>query len=180
MRIVTSVFILIMLAMPVTVVAVEPVNEAHAMVYYQFSPGAKKSAASKHSFGFRMDRATYQPGQMIEYRNLLARPAAIDLRFNQQGMESFTISGIDYLQKFRLHRASEEGGEDVAMEEESAVEGEEAMAEDAAAETEKKPGVAKKVITDVGEAMDTVLLDAPKGVLIGVGIAIVLAAGVGG
>jgi len=160
--------------LPVQTIALEPVTEPHAMFYYQISLGgdAKKP---RHIFGFRMDKASYQPGQMIDYHALTQNPAAMDFRFNHQGAEAIRMSGVDYLKMYRVHKADGEA----TVVEERMDEGGEVMDESIgeAAEEKKTGNVATKVISDIGATVGAALEAAPTGFLIGGAILVVLLAG---
>ena len=89
--------------------AAEPTIEPHAMVYYQIPLGVSGYDNKKHSFGFREDRFISQPGQNIDYQKLMKQPAVFDFKMGHQGVQALTISGIDYLQRIRVHNANQEG-----------------------------------------------------------------------
>ncbi len=184
MRIQMVLLALLTFTWPTLSQAFEPVNEVHAMLYYQISfggkHGAKQTGSHRHGFGLRLDKASYQPGQMIEQYALFNKPAVVDLRFSHQGAESFTVAGMDYLNLYRRHNASEAGvseedGKIAAATGDATAEEEEGTEDDEG----RKPNPAAKFARDFADTLGGVLDRAPKGVIIGVGIAVGLLAGVG-
>ena len=151
---------------PVQGMAMEPINEAHAMIYYKIPFSAAKTQENRPSFGFRMDHTSYQRGGMIEYKELMNKTAAFDFRMGNEGVQGVYFSGVDYLQKYRLHRAAEDEGSDM----ESGMEEAE----------EKEPGTLTKIGTDVGNTVEDIIAVVPLGFLIGGAIALVLVTGAGG
>ena len=160
-------FIFILSLTPVSSMALEPVNEAHAMFYYQVPLGGAKPEQKKHSFGFRMDHTSYQHGEMIQYHNVMKKPAAFDFKMGHDGVEGMYVAGVDYLAQYRLKRAAEdESGDSENVE----------MAE----EEDKGPNAVEKVASDVGNTIEDIYHTIPLGFMIGGIVAIVLVAGVGG
>lgn len=92
--------------MPLQSMALEPVNEAHAMFYYQVPFSANKPEEKKHSFGFRMDHASFEQGDMIQYNQLMTKTAAFDFKLGHKGVESMSFGGVDYLKLYRLNKAA--------------------------------------------------------------------------
>lgn len=166
--------------------ALEPVMEPHAMVYYQVSFDGEKSKASRPVFGFRVDRVSFSPGGMIEYRQLLKEPAMFDFRVGNKGVEGIYISGVDYLRQYRsIYRADEEsGGETEGDTKETAkagTEGDTNETAEAGAE-EKKTGELKqppKIVRDIGNTINAGMEAAPAGVLMGLALGVALLAGTG-
>jgi hypothetical protein len=162
-----SVLCLILLV-PVKSMALEPVNEAHAMFYYQVPFSASKSEQKKHSFGFRMDHTSYKHGEMIRYQQLMNKTAAFDFKMGREGVQGVYVSGVDYLQLYRLARAAEgENGEEDA---------------EASAESDEngKPNPVTKVAGDIGETIDEIMDIIPLGFIIGGAVGVVLITGAGG
>lgn len=164
--------------------ALEPVVEPHAMVYYQVSFDGEKSRDTRPVFGFRVDRASFSPGGMIEYRQLLGQPAVFDFRMGNRGIEAIYISGIDYLQQYRnIYRADEEaGGGTEGDSKEPAKAGTEGDTnETAKAGTEEKPNgelkQAPKIVRDIGNTINAGMEAAPAGVLMGLALGAALLAG---
>ncbi|NKB36083.1 MAG: hypothetical protein GKR93_02790 [Gammaproteobacteria bacterium] len=155
----------LILLIPIQSMALEPVNEAHAMFYYQIPFSTAKVAEKKHSFGFRMDHTSYQNGGMIEYQKLMKKTAAFDFKMGHEGVEGMYVSGVDFLQRYRLARAAE-GEEEMAMDDEMATKPE-----------TKKPSAISKVGTDVGNTIDDLISIVPLGFAIGGAVAIVLVTG---
>ena len=154
--------------------AVEPVVEPHAMVYYQVSFGGGKTQDRHSAFGFRMDRASFSPGGMIEYQQLVKQPAMFDFRLGKQGIEGVYISGIDYLQQYRIYRAGEEeAGAEPEAETDVMVEGKPEE------EQTGKPRKAPKIIRDIGNTIEAGMETAPTGVLIGLALGAALLIGAG-
>jgi hypothetical protein len=154
----------IVLLLPVKSIALEPVNEAHAMIYYQVPFSANKSEQKKHSFGFRMDHTSYNPGEMIQYSKMVKKTAAFDFKMGHEGVQGMYVSGVDYLQLYRLRKAAEdEGGEEVVD-----------------ADSESKSNPVTEVAGNIGETIDEIMDIVPLGFLIGGAIGVVLMTGAGG
>ncbi len=151
---------------PVQSMAVEPINETHAMIYYKIPFSGAKKPENRPSFGFRMDHTSYQRGEMIEYKDLMNKTAAFDFRMGSEGVQGVYVSGVDFLQRYRLHRQAE--GDAGEMEESME------KAED------KEPGTLTKVGTDIGNTIEDFAAVVPLGFMIGGAIALVLVTGVGG
>ena len=156
-----SILCLIILV-PVKSMALEPVNEAHAMFYYQVPFSATKTEQKKHSFGFRMDHTSYEHGEMIQYQQLMNKTAAFDFKMGRDGVQGVYVSGVDYLQRFRLNKAAED---------------DEAEAGTESGDTES---AASKIGGDVTNTVDELFEIIPLGFWIGGAVAIVLVTGVGG
>lgn len=137
--------------------------EPHAMLYYQISldGGVRDSG---HSFGLRLDQTVVEEGQMIEFQQLMKRPGLLDLRFSHGGLQSLSIAGVDYAGWYRVQRAEEEAA--------GSAESGAAAGTGEAAETGAQPPEEEKL------TIGGVLEKTPVGVLIGVGLGIVLIAGI--
>jgi hypothetical protein len=156
MRTILFSIVSLIILLPVQSMALEPVNESHAMFYYQVPFSANKVAEKKHSFGFRMDNTSYQHGEMIRYQDLMKKIAAFDFKFGHEGVEGVYVSGVDYLQRYRLLRAD---GEDAGDE----------------AETSKDSG--SRLGKDVHESLVDLVETVPLGFVIGGIIGVVLLTG---
>jgi hypothetical protein len=165
MRIKLISILCLIILVPVKSIALEPVSEAHAMIYYQIPFSASKKVEKKHSFGFRMDHTSYEPGEMIEYQKLMTKTAAFDFKMGWEGVQGMYVSGVDYLQLYRLNRAAEDEGEDAEVESD---------------DSDKSPGIAAKVGSDIANTVDELIEIVPLGFAIGGIIAIVLVTGAGG
>ena len=161
-------FLSLLMLLPLNAQALEPVNEAHAMFYYQVPFSASKVSEKKHSFGFRMDHTSYERGGMIEFQQLMKKTAAFDFKMRHDGVDGMYVSGVDFLQKYRLLRAAE-GEEDMSMDEDMAEKPE-----------VKQPSTISKVGTDIGNTVEDLVSIVPLGFMIGGAIAIVLVSGAGG
>ncbi len=150
----------LVLLLPVQSMALEPVNEAHAMFYYQVPFSVNKVEQKKHSFGFRMDRTSYEHGGMIQYQQLMNNTAVFDFKMGHQGVQGLYVSGVDYLQRYRLSRAAE----DEQSGDENGEENAEASADSG----------------DIGETIDEIMDIIPLGFLIGGAVGVVLITGAGG
>lgn len=148
----------------------ELLMEPHAMFYYQVPLGGGSAAQKEGSFGFRMDQVVYSSDQSIKYAGLMQRPAILDLRLNRRGVKSFHISGMDYLKKYRIHRANGEGGEEETADTNTA-------GDESAADGEEELPKAPKVVRDTGNTLAFLLDNAPLGVLIGAAIGVGLIVG---
>jgi hypothetical protein len=149
----------------------ELVSEPHALLYYQFAfSGDAPDRQSR--FGLRLDRTFRESDQVLEFRDIIVRPAVAELRFNSAGMESLTLAGVDYLAQYRMLNAAEgepAEGETAAGGEAAAGEGAGKPAEKPAAKpAEKKPEEKEKL------TMDKVMHSIPPGFFIGAGIAALL------
>lgn len=143
--------------------------EPHAMFYYQIPFDGGTIAEKENSFGFRVDHIMHSPKRHIEYTGLMERTAILDLRLNRHGVRSFHISGVDYLKKYRIHRANgEDGGQATADADTGG---------DENTEGEEELPQAPKVVRDVGNTITFLMEKAPVGVLIGAGIGIGLLVG---
>lgn len=174
MRISLFCILSLIILVPVKSMALEPVNEAHAMFYYQVPFSASKAEQKKHSFGFRMDQASYEPGQMIQYQQLMNKPAAFDFKMGHEGVQGLYVSGVDYLQRYRLSRAAE----DEQSGDENGEEGAEASAD--SDENGKSSNPVTKVAGDIGATIDEIMDMIPLGFIIGGAVALVLVTGAGG
>jgi hypothetical protein len=149
---------------PVQGMALEPVSEAHAMLYYQVPFSASKAEQKKHSFGFRMDHTSYKHGDMISYQKMMNKTAAFDFKMGHEGVQGMYVSGVDYLQLYRLRRAAEDEGGDEVVEEAA----------------DEKTNPVKEIAGNMGETIDEIMDIIPLGFLIGGAVGVVLLTGAGG
>jgi len=145
--------------------AVEPINEVHAMFYYQVPFGVNRVEQKKHSFGFRMDHASYVPGEMIRYQQLMNQTAAFDFKMGHDGIQGLYVSGVDYLQRYRLNKAAEDENSENG---------------DASGEAGKSKNPVTEVAGNIGETIDEIMDSIPLGFLLGGAVGILLLTGVGG
>lgn len=160
MRFKPIIMLSVLLMVPVKLFALEPVNEAHAMFYYHVPFGANKVEEKQHSFGFRMDHASYQHGEMIRYSQLMHKPAAFDFKMGKQGIKGMYVGGVDYFKLYKLRRAAEEDGSE--------------------AEADDSPNAAEEVASDVSDTIETIIDVVPLGFLIGGAVGVILISGAGG
>ncbi len=153
----------LVLLVPVNSLALEPVSEAHAMIYYQVPFSAGKQEQKKHSFGFRMDHTSYNHGEMIEYQKIMNKKAAFDFKMGHDGVQGMYVSGVDYLKLYRLKKAAEDEGEEESVD----------------AETNKANPVSE-VASGIGDTIEELTARIPLGFMIGGIIGIVLITGAGG
>lgn len=172
----TSSLLMVLPAFLITInaAAVEPIVEPHAMVYYQVPFDGGKSQDTRPAFGFRMDRASFSPGGMIDYQQLVKQPAMVDFRIGNKGVEGIYISGVDYLQQYRIYRAGEESGAETEAETEVTAETEQPAEGEA-----DKPKQAPKIVRDIGNTIEAGMEAAPAGILIGLALGAGLLIGVG-
>jgi len=81
-------------------------SEPHALIYYQvsfFGPAAQHEPR----FGLRLDRATFNQRDGIDFRGLLERPALMHVQFTPGGMQQLSLAGTDYLKLYRAQNAAE-------------------------------------------------------------------------
>jgi hypothetical protein len=154
---------------PAYVQAQETIIDAHAMFYFRVAFDGGSASEREPTFGFRMDQVAYQSHRPLQYRSLLQRPAMLGLSMNRHGLQSFQLSGTDYLQRYRVHHAGED--DTGAGAEEQATTGEAG---------EEEPPQAPKMMRDVGDTVTYLVEEAPGGFIIGAVIGVVLLAGVGG
>lgn len=156
MRIVFIIFILAVTSVQVAAADYQTYTRAHAMLYYRFTLDGANTWENHSSFGFRLDNIDHHLTRGVDYQRLLHRPAVFDFRMGRQGIEGIYISGIDYLDMYKVRRQNDEQTE---------AEGE--MPENA----------------DTGKTVGDVIADmrsvAPLGVYIGVGLGIGLLLGAG-
>ena len=173
MRTVLFSILSLVLLLPVQSMALEPINEAHAMFYYQVPFSVNKAEQKKHSFGFRMDRTSYEYGGMIQYQQLMNKTAVFDFKMGHEGVQGLYVSGVDYLQRYRLSKAAEDGQSGAENGEEDAE-----VSEGSAEAGKSNP--ATKVAGDIGETIDEIMDIIPLGFLIGGAVGVVLITGAGG
>ena len=164
MRIKLISILCVFIFLPAQSMALEPINEAHAMFYYQVPFSVNKAKEKKHSFGFRMDHTSYGHGGMIQYQQLMKKPAAFDFKMGHEGVEGMYVAGVDYLQLYRLKRAAEEESEDA----------------DAPVKKNDSPSTASKAGTMISDNIEEIWETVPLGFMIGGVIGIVLLTGAGG
>lgn len=128
------------------------VSEPHALVYYQL-PFSGNATDTRAHFGLRLDRTVREAGQTVEFSSLMPRPAVMDLRFGNDGMESFSLAGVDYLARYRALQADEE---------------QKTSADETGKSGDRKPEEEDKL------TMGKVLDNTPPGYLIGAGIGLLL------
>ncbi len=157
----------LVLLVPVNSMALEPVNEAHAMFYYQVPFSANKAEQKKHRFGFRMDQTSYKYGEMIQYQQLMNKTAMLDFKMGYEGVQGLYVSGVDYLQRYRLARAAEDD------------QGEAEDDVDASDDADEKDSIGKKIASDIGNTIEEITDIVPLGFMIGGAIGLVLITGVG-
>ena len=141
--------------------AFEPELQQQGMFYYHLSFDVGQSSKPDHYFGFRMDNGLVKPGETMQISELVSRPAVLDINFNNNGLRSFAIHGVDYTSEYYVARADETETEEVATD-----------AEAAETETAEPEPV-------VAEETPLKKLDIPLGVVIGAVIGLVAIAGAG-
>lgn len=150
----------------------EPVSEPQLLLYYHASfDGKPKSTVPV--FGARLDRVPTDSASRLEFGELIRRPGFAEVRFNDRGLKSFTLAGVHYDSSPVVARADEEEG--------AAGEGE-PETEAASQEAPEQQGQAGDAQAEAGgeKTLDDYIKDIPVGYFIGVGIGIVILAGVGG
>jgi hypothetical protein len=158
----------------------EPVSEPHAMIYYRLSFGSQVALESGSAFGFRIDRVDYVPREIIQYSELIRRPAALDVRFAARGVQSLKVSGVDYRQ-FMIARAAKTEAQGAKAEGEAApapAEGAEVEPAAPAEEPAEEEAAAPPAPEEEKLTITKVLEETPAGFLIGAAIGIALIAGV--
>ncbi len=146
--------------------------EPHAMLYFHIPfDGGATVAEKENSFGFRVDSVAYSPDRHIDYTRLMQRPAVMEFSLNRHGVQAFHVSGVDYLERYRIYRANGEAGSEEASNTEAGNDNGEA------ADDEEDLPQPPKVMRDVGNTLSFLMESAPTGVLIGAAIGIGLLVG---
>ena len=109
-----SVFLTALLLLPCQLIADSLISEHHAMFYYKVPLGGSKIKQDQHTFGFRMDRVSFNAGEMLDQQKLFHRPAMFDFKMNHQGVEGIYLSGNNFMDKYRVSHADEDGRERTA------------------------------------------------------------------
>jgi len=174
MRTLSSVCGLLLVFLPMVSGAAGPTSEPHAMVYFQ-THWSGQARDTRSTLGLRLDRNAVAEDGVIEYQDLLQRPAMLDFRFGREGVQSLSIAGTDYAAMYRVHHAGEAAGS--AESAPPAPEGEGAAeAKPAPAGAEPAPETPEGEKTTIGGILDKT----PVGVIMGVGLGIFLISGLGG
>ncbi len=163
----TAIMFVLMLTLAAPVAADNLISEPHALVYFQL-PFSGAAPDTRSHFGLRMDRTFRESGQTLDYREVMLRPAVMDLRFNESGVESLKFGGVDYLAQYRTANADEEQATEAGATAEKA--------EDSG-KAEEKPKVEEKPKSEEDKlTMDKVMHRIPMGYFIGAGIGALLLA----
>ena len=131
--------------------AIEPVFDQQAMFYYQVPLGASNNRDARHNFGFRFDRYAMQPGEVIQYQDLMRQQAVINIQMGYAGLQELQLNGIDYAEYFYVQN-------EAATEEPGAENTDAGESGEGTATEEKKSGV------------DAFMNKVPFGVVMGAGI----------
>ena len=154
--------------------AFETAVKPHAMLYVSIPLDGKTYDRDSINYGFRLDNIEYTPGEPVNYQQQLQRTAVLDFRMDERGMDGLYISGVDYLQMYRVNRQNQDQGSNA--ESDAATSSDEAVVAEAEAEEDVDEGLT------VGERIRGVLADmratAPMGVYMGIGLGIGLLLGV--
>lgn len=92
--------------------AIEPVFDQQAMMYYQVPLGASSSKDARHNFGFRFDRYSIQPGEVIQYQDLMRQPAVLNIQMGYSGIQELQLNGVDYAEYFQVQNGAATEGSD--------------------------------------------------------------------
>jgi len=98
------------LLVPCQLIAAELISEPQAMFYYRVALGGSESQ-QQHSFGFRLDRASFDTGGALDQHNLFRQAAVFDFRMNARGLDGIYFSGNKVLQDYYVNHADETEGE---------------------------------------------------------------------
>ncbi|MBI2992806.1 MAG: hypothetical protein HYY48_01360 [Gammaproteobacteria bacterium] len=175
MRILSSFCGLLLVFLPAVSPAGGPVSEPHAMVYFQ-AHWSGQARDTRSTLGLRLDRNAVVENGVIEYQQLLQRPAMLDFRLGREGVQMFTIAGTDYAEWYRVHHADETAGSAESPPPQAAEAEGAAEAQQAPAEAKPAPETPEGEKTTIGGILDK----APVGVIMGVGLGIFLVSGLGG
>lgn len=152
--------------------AFETAVKPHAMLYVSIPLDGKTYDRDSINYGFRLDNIAYTPGEPVNYQQQLQGTAVLDFRMDEHGMDGLYISGIDYLQMYRVNRQNDDQGSNA--EADATTSSDEAVV--AEAEEDVDDGLT------VGDRIRGVLADmratAPMGVYMGIGLGIGLLLGV--
>ena len=140
--------------------AFEPELQQQGMVYFHLSFDAGQPVKPQHFYGFRLDNGLVKPGESMHISTLMAKPAVMDINFNQNGLRSFAMHGIEFTEEVYVARGAESTTDETASTEDGA-----------AAETAEPEAVEATPQRDIKLP--------PLGVLIGAAIGIVAIAGGG-
>ena len=157
----TAIMFILMFTGAAPVAADNLISEPHALVYFQL-PFSGNARDTHTHFGLRLDRTIHEAGKALDYRELMVRPAVMDLRFNYSGLESLSFAGVDYLAQYRVANADEAQKPDA---------GAPAAKADDKGKTEEKAKAEEDKLT-----MDKVMHRIPIGYFIGAGIGALLIA----
>lgn len=156
--------------------AFETAVTPHAMLYVSIPLDGPGPDRDRVNYGFRLDSIAYTPGERIDYSRQLERTAVVDFRLDEHGVDGVYLSGIDYLQQYRVNRQNEEQGESVPAEDESTAA--EAVAEEAAAEEEAEEDDGMTAGDHIRGVLADMRATAPMGIWMGIGLGVVLLLGV--
>lgn len=144
--------------------------EPQGMIYLRFSFDGAAGEKQATSFGFRMDHVSYAMERRVDFNQLMQQTPILDFRMGHNGVKAVYVSGIDYLQRYRVQHADESSDNADAQ----------GQDDSGAGTAEKQPPLGKKVVKDVKGLATTIWDAVPVGILIGVGFGLALAAGAGG
>ncbi len=166
----------LLLSVPAHILAAEPVDEQQVMLYYRIPLGASRPADSRHGFGLRLDRITAEPGDVVQFHELMNRPAMVDFRMGHEGVQHLKIQGVNYADNPLIAQAAEGEGAEEAAEPAGEAAAEEAGVTEEGAEEAAEEEAPTEEKTIVQKTLD----ELPAGIIIGVGILIGILAGAGG
>ena len=112
MRISTAVAAVLLSIVSANSMAFETNVKPHAMFYVTVPLGGPGPDQDKATFGFRLDNIYVDPATSgyVDYHRQLQQPAVFDLRMDRHGLDGIYVSGIDYLQLYKVNRQNEEEG----------------------------------------------------------------------
>lgn len=143
--------------------------EPQGMFYFRLSFDGAAGEKQPASFGFRMDHVSYAMDRRVDFKQLMQQTPMLDFRMGHDGVKAIYVSGIDYLQRYRIQHADESSDDADSQGQDDAGTG----------TAEKQPPLGEKVVSDVKGMATTVWDVVPVGILIGVGFGLALAAGAG-
>lgn len=110
-------FFLIILVLPISTHAYEPILDHQAMLYFNLTFDVSQPKKLDNNFGFRFDKTFTEPRETIMMNQLHDKPAILNLKLSNKGLKSFNIYGSDYSyyvnDEYVYHGA--EGGEAVSQ-----------------------------------------------------------------
>ncbi|MCG8379963.1 MAG: hypothetical protein MI865_10890 [Proteobacteria bacterium] len=101
--------LIILISFSLNLYAIEPQLDHQGMIYFNMTFDAGYSKKTEHDFGFRFDRGYVEPGSNMTVNQLVGKPAIINLKMNNNGLQAFELNGINYSYKDYVFYGAEGG-----------------------------------------------------------------------